>query len=40
LEIRSKYVPRKYTSDMLAKEYGISQTCTSNIINRKSWNHI
>jgi hypothetical protein len=43
LEIRSKSglgYKNKYTVTMLSKEYGISVSSTSNIINRKSWKHI
>lgn len=36
-EIRKKYIPRKYTTKMLALEYGISQQHISEIINYKSW---
>ena len=31
-EIRSKYIPRKYTSHRLAKEYGMSRGAISNIL--------
>jgi hypothetical protein len=40
LEIRSKYVPRKYTFRMLGKEYGLEAQAVMRIINRKTWNHI
>ena len=40
LEIRSKYVPHKYTSVMLGKEYGIDTQTVLRIINRTTWNHI
>ena len=40
LEIRSKYVPRKYTTTMLAKEYGLGPLAVIRIINRTTWNHI
>lgn len=36
-EIRSKYVPRKYTQKMLAKEYDISEITVRKIISRKLW---
>jgi acyl-CoA synthetase (NDP forming) len=40
LEIRSKYIPHKYTSVMLGKEYGLQAQAVMRIINRISWNHI
>jgi hypothetical protein len=40
LEIRAKYIPRVYTTYMLAKEYGMSKTNIKDIINRKIWRHI
>lgn len=40
LEIRDKYIPRKYTREMLAKEYNISSSNISYIINRVNWKHI
>lgn len=36
-EIRTKYVPRKYTLLMLAEEYGVSFQHVSDIVNRKKW---
>lgn len=39
-EIREKYVPRKYSSYSLAKEYGVSQYNICAIISNKSWKHI
>lgn len=36
-EIRSKFVPRKYTSRMLAVEYSLSKTNILDIVNRKIW---
>lgn len=38
--IRQKYVPKKYTSTMLAKEYGICKTAVLAIVNNKTWTHI
>jgi hypothetical protein len=32
-EIRAKYIPRKYSIDKLAKEYGVGYTCIQRIIN-------
>ena len=34
-EIRSKYIPRKYTQQMLSEEYGISIYTINHIINNK-----
>ena len=39
-EIREKYVPWKYSTYKLAKEYGVSYPHISDIINRKRWKHI
>jgi group I intron endonuclease len=40
LEIRSKFIPREYSSRKLAKEYGIAKTTILDIVNRKIWVHI
>lgn len=40
LEIRSKYIPRIYTSRLLAKEYNISKTNVLDIVNNKIWVHL
>jgi hypothetical protein len=40
LEIRSKYIPYKYTARMLAKEYGIGWKYIDEIVNKRSWKHI
>ena len=40
LEIREKYVPRKYSQYKLAKEYGVNVMTVSDIILRKTWQHI
>jgi hypothetical protein len=40
LEIRSKYKPHRYTKPMLAKEYNVSGSLISQIIDRGIWNHI
>jgi hypothetical protein len=37
-QIRSKYIPYKYSSFKLADEYNISQQNIINIINKKIWN--
>jgi hypothetical protein len=39
-EIRSKYVPRKYSTRRLASEYGMSQPTVHEIISRKIWKHV
>ena len=36
-EIRTKYIPRKYSQYKLAKEYGVSQAVISDIILRKTY---
>lgn len=40
LEIRDKYIPRKYSQHRLAKEYGVSQNTIMNIVNKSTWVHI
>jgi len=40
LEIREKFVPRKYTYKMLAEEYGVSQMTIYRITSNKKWKHI
>ena len=37
LEIRSKFIPHKYTRRMLAEEYGTSEAYIKNIVHRKCW---
>lgn len=39
IEIRHKYIPRKYTIRMLSDEYGVCRTTIHNIIHRKKWAH-
>lgn len=39
-EIRGKYIPYKYSANLLAKEYEVAQTTIINIIKRKTWKHI
>jgi len=40
LEIRSKYIPRKYSHQKLADEYGVHVTTIEKIMHRTSWKHI
>ncbi len=40
LEIRSKYIPQKYTMKKLAEEHGLKISCVSDIVLRRSWKHI
>lgn len=37
-EIKSKYKPWKYTQQMLAKEYGVSQQVIHSVLKGKTWN--
>ncbi len=39
IEIREKYIPRKYTLRMLAAEYGVSHVAIRRVVVRESWNH-
>ena len=39
-EIRAKYIPRIYTQEMLAKEYGVYRTVICKIIKRETWKHV
>ena len=39
-EIRQKFIPRKYTREMLAKEYGVKASTIKDVVLRKSWNHV
>ena len=36
-ELELKYIPWRYTQNMLAQEYGVSQMTINLIINNKSW---
>ena len=40
LEIRTKYIPYKYSSIKLANEYNVSDRLILKIINNKLWKHI
>ncbi len=40
MEIRKKYIPIKYSSVKLSKEYGVSSRLIRKIIKRIAWNHI
>lgn len=40
LEIRAKFKPKVYTRAMLAKEYGVKESCIKDVVLRKSWKHI
>lgn len=40
LEIRSRYIFRVTSQYDMAKEYGVTQSVISNVINRKVWMHI
>ena len=40
IEIRLKFVPRRYTRKMLAYEYGVKESTIKDVLIRKSWRHI
>jgi hypothetical protein len=40
LEIRKKYIPRKYSSRRLSSEYGVSHNVILKIVHNKIWTHI
>lgn len=40
LEIRSKYIPKKYTAQKLADEYKVSKSTILGIVNKENWRHI
>ena len=40
LEIRSKYIPKKYPAIKLAKEYNVSKSTILAIVNKETWRHI
>jgi hypothetical protein len=37
LEIKQKYIPYKYSAKKLAKEYNVSESCITHILNNTSW---
>lgn len=39
-EIRERYSKGDISQQSLAEEYGVDQTCISNIVRRKSWPHV
>jgi len=40
LEIKQKYIPYKYSAKKLAKEYNVSESCITHILNNTSWKEI
>ena len=40
LEIRSKYIPHKYTLKMLANEYKVSKSAITMIVTNRNWKHL
>jgi len=40
LDIRKKFIPRKITRKILAKEYGVKECTIKDIILKKSWRHL
>ena len=40
LEIKQKYIPYKYPAKKLAKEYNVSESCITHILNNTSWKEI
>jgi hypothetical protein len=40
LEIKQKYIPYKYSAKKLAKEYNVSKSCITHILNNTSWKEI
>jgi len=39
-EIRAKYIPRKYTIDMLAKQFGVSCSAIQLIVTNQRWKYM
>ena len=40
IEIRTKYITKRYSQYFLAKEYNVSRGNISDILRKKSWRHI
>jgi hypothetical protein len=40
LEIKQKYIPYKYSAKKLSKEYNVSESCITHILNNTSWKEI
>ena len=40
LEIKQKYIPYKHSAKKLAKEYNVSESCITHILNNTSWKKI
>jgi hypothetical protein len=40
IEIRKKYIPRKYTLQQLAKEYNVSFGLIGHVIKNRNWTHV
>lgn len=40
VEIRNKYIPRKYTLQKLAKEYNVSFGLIGHVVKNRNWTHV
>ena len=40
LEIKQKYIPYNYSAKKLSKEYNVSESCITHILNNTSWKEI
>jgi|688.fasta_scaffold1052550_2 hypothetical protein len=40
IEIKNKYIPRKYTLHQLAKEYNVSFSLIGHIVRDRNWRHV
>ena len=40
LEIKQKYIPFKYSAKKLSKEYNVSESCITHVLNNTSWKEI
>ena len=40
IEIREKYIPRKYSQYKLAQEYGVTRTAIEQITTGRNWKHL